>query len=105
MQGDSGSGLICNQNLAGVVSFGYGCALPDFPGVYTDVIYLMKNLTISFNQQLNVLLQVSVFNAWIRNVVRSPSKPNVPSVRSSASRGVIVLFHLFVFGIVATILS
>lgn len=37
VQGDSGGGLICNNQLAGVVSFGVGCGQPRFPGVYTDV--------------------------------------------------------------------
>ncbi|XP_049810372.1 trypsin beta-like isoform X1 [Schistocerca nitens] len=36
-QGDSGGPLVCNGSLAGIVSFGYYCGLPDYPGVYTDV--------------------------------------------------------------------
>jgi len=40
-QGDSGGPFICRENgkavLTGVVSFGIGCALPDYPGVYARV--------------------------------------------------------------------
>ncbi|KAM7347486.1 trypsin eta-like [Cochliomyia hominivorax] len=39
--GDSGGPLVCDNKLVGIVSFGLGCAMKGYPGVYTNVAYYL----------------------------------------------------------------
>ena len=41
-QGDSGGPLVCDGKHCGIVSWGYGCALADYPGVYTQTSYFAE---------------------------------------------------------------
>ncbi|KAM6904667.1 serine protease 33-like [Xenentodon cancila] len=68
-QGDSGGPLVSKQGgrwiQGGIVSFGEGCALPNFPGVYT---------------------RVSQYETWIKDRITS-SQPGFISFKSSGTDG------------------
>ena len=45
-QGDSGGPFVCNKDgkaiIAGVVSWGYGCGEPEYPGVYARTTHVLN---------------------------------------------------------------
>ncbi|XP_063709741.1 ovochymase-like [Culicoides brevitarsis] len=53
-QGDSGGPFVCNKILYGIVSFGHGCGLPYFPGVYTKVYHFKDWIKTEKNKLLNI---------------------------------------------------
>ncbi|GLV42088.1 uncharacterized protein CBL_04953 [Carabus blaptoides fortunei] len=73
-QGDSGGPLICNNRLAGIVSFGVGCAQATFPGVYT---------------------KVSAYTTWIqKQIARSHAHPNLQQIHIIAMIMSMTLYKL-----------
>ncbi|XP_055586849.1 trypsin beta-like [Uranotaenia lowii] len=48
-QGDSGGALMCKNKVVGVVSFGAGCAHPNFPSVHVDVVHYEKWISKALN--------------------------------------------------------
>ncbi|NBM20697.1 serine protease [Streptomyces sp. GC420] len=48
-QGDSGGPLVINGKLAGITSWGYGCADADYPGIYTKLTTFSSLVTTQIN--------------------------------------------------------
>ena len=52
--------MVCNGKLSGIVSFGNGCAQPDYPGIYTRIEHYIS---------------------WIESIVDHQSKLNYTKLR------------------------
>ncbi|KAF5903223.1 transmembrane protease serine 9-like, partial [Clarias magur] len=81
-QGDSGGPLVIKQGSqwiqAGIVSFGYQCALPDYPGVYTRLSQYQNwiSQTITTNQPGFIIYTSSGTDSDLE--VTCSGLPNVP---------------------------
>lgn len=71
-QGDSGGPLICGaKEIAGIVSFGIGCALEEYASAYTDVRAYMGWITERLaRSQTSIKLQPKLYLVvWLRMVL------------------------------------
>ncbi|XP_035787949.1 urokinase-type plasminogen activator-like [Anopheles albimanus] len=65
-QGDSGGPLVCGDTptVVGVVSFGWKCGLPGFPGIYTDVFQYREWLQLSIASDPHTWYKGTAMSRW-----------------------------------------
>lgn len=87
-QGDSGGPLTCNGVLTGIVSFGVGCANPQYPTVYTNVAYHKEWIDVSMER-------IDNYNTSEKNSTESNTNTKVSNssnVIISSQMNILLLF-------------
>ena len=64
-QGDSGGPLVCDDILIGVVSFGYRCGEPNFPGIYSRVGYFIDWINSNMGDSSLILLSSNKIECYL----------------------------------------
>uniref|UniRef100_A0A667Y130 Zgc:100868 n=1 Tax=Myripristis murdjan TaxID=586833 RepID=A0A667Y130_9TELE len=99
-QGDSGGPMVSKQNnrwiQTGIVSFGQGCALPNFPGVYARVSRYQSwiNSHISRNQPGFITFTSTGTDSDLS--VTCPGLPPPPTTTPAPQRERLFLYHVYV---------
>lgn len=97
-QGDGGGGLICNNLVYGIVSGGFECGLPNFPGIYVDVaIYnTWIDSTISWNGGDHEIVPTPT-------PITTTSTPSPSPTTPSPGGGAVIVNSIYLFVVCITI--